>query len=333
MGKKKICFCVMIVLLGISLPVVAMAQTSSRKANIKSKGNLDFENGTVYFSASDLTYLADEIDHLEYTYKTTVVSALNRIGTFFRNDGTITYDASKNEADTESEQNALSFGVLTEGILRSQSVEHLKNSQVKDKEGNLLFYTSQEAANQKDMNSLTTTNTGLPAYYKPAGADNLTAGTTAWVNGQLLKGNGYDKSASYSQGWIDGMANAVNNLNISYTIIHNHEGTDTSGTGCYTELNSSTPVYGNHQAAAHDADDKVYCKHCGAFMGDPVQASDGHWYTDWNNKRYEKCSRNLVRYDTTYSLSCGKEEGQTWTTQNTLKMGTGDTIYSATIVY
>lgn len=192
MNKKKIGIMLGICILGISIPMVAMAETSLRRANIKSKGNIDYENGKVYFAASDLTYLADEIDHLENKYKSTIVNALNEIGTFFLKDGTVINDRSRNEVNTEEEKASLAFGSITEGIRKSQSVDSLAGVQATDADGNLLYYTSEDAKNNQDMMSLTTTDTGLPVFYQAANTDNLTAGTAAWVNGKLLRGNGKD---------------------------------------------------------------------------------------------------------------------------------------------
>lgn len=195
MNKRKISALIgiSICVLGISVP--AIAETSSRRANIKSSGNLDFENGTVYIASSDLTYLADEIDNLEDTYKQTTVDALNDIGTYFLPDGTIVNDDLKNEVDTDEEKSALAFGKITEGIRKSQSVDSLSQTQVTDKDGNLLYYETEEAQNNKDIHSLTTTDTGFPAFYQSANADNLSAGTAAWVDGTLIKGNGSDNAA------------------------------------------------------------------------------------------------------------------------------------------
>ena len=197
MNKKKIKYvticCICACVMGIGMPVIA--NTSSRRANIKSTGNLDFENGKVYFASSDLTYLADEIDHLEDTYKQTTVDALNEVGTYFFNDGTITHDFSLNEVDTSEEKSALSFAKITDGIKNSQSVQSLEQIQATDDEGNLLYYETEEAQANKDLFSLTTTDTGFPAYYQAANANNLSAGTAAWVDGTLIKGNGSDNAA------------------------------------------------------------------------------------------------------------------------------------------
>lgn len=200
MKKLKIGLLLGACILGLGLPNAAMAENSSRRGNIKSTGNINFGNGKVYLTSSDLTYLADEIDHLENTYKSITVSALNEIGTFFLNDGTIVNDAAQNEADTEEEKQALAFGKITEGIQKSQSVDSLSNIQATDRNGNLLYYETEDARANGDVLALTTADTGIQAFYRPASAENLSAGTAAWVNGTLIRGNGFDNAVSEEKG-------------------------------------------------------------------------------------------------------------------------------------
>lgn len=211
MRRNKIGIIIGVCVLGMSIPMISMAETSSRRANIKSVGNIDYENGKVYFSASDLTYLADEIDHLENKYKTEIVNALNAIGTFFLKDGSVINSAEKSEVNTEEEKAGLSFGNITEGILKSQSVDILGAIQATDAEGRLLYYASEEAQNNRDVLSVTTTDTGFPVFYQAANVKNLSAGTAAWVNGMLLKGNGQD-TLEYAENYIrsQGYSRVVN---------------------------------------------------------------------------------------------------------------------------
>lgn len=314
--------CVFCTLLASSVPV--LAGTTSRRANIKSTGNLNYEDGKVYFTASDLNYLADEIDNLECTYKIAVVDALNSIGTYFKRDGSTAFDDSQNETDTAEEKVALSFGKITEGIRNSQSIECLTMIQAIDKEGNLLFYTDEIAQTERDYQSITTIDTGLPVYYKAATTENLSAGTAAWVNGTLLQGNGADNSACYSQGWIDGQANITDNLNITYTY-HYHEGDSINGGGCYEQV-SSTKACGTieykrtywrehtcHALCYSQYEDEYACKTCGAVTGSRCSGGGN------------SCGRvsgtiSGTHYTTlkSWKPTCGYEDGQ---------------ILTATIVY
>lgn len=224
---------------GVCAPVMVKADENGRRDYIKSKGKIDFENGGVVVDSADLLYLADQMDELESTYKIMVVDALNSIGTYFKNDGSSVNDMSINEVDTKEEKAKLSFGNIREGILQSQSVLSLKRTQAKDKDGNVLFYRNQEDANNHNLLRITTENTEFPVYYQPVTEENLTAGTTAWVDGRLIKGNGGDNASSYAQGFVDGQANAVENLNVTYTY-HFHEGDDINGGGCYEMMTDDT---------------------------------------------------------------------------------------------
>lgn len=321
MSKKKvrILLGIGVFIVGIGIPTVSTAGTTSRKANIKSTGNLGFENGSVYIASSDLTYLADEIDHLEDTYKTTTVDALNTIGTFFKVDGTITNDIAQNEADTDEEKAALSFGSIKDGILQSQSINSVSQMQATDKDGNLLFYSTQEAQTNKNLLDTTTDDTGFPVFYQAATADNLTAGSAAWVNGTLIKGNGSDNQAfleqGYRQGYSEGVAEALSKVNVSY-IYHTHNGTSSAYGGCYT-----TPVYHSHS-------DDCY-SFCDCYnKGHQVRAEVGtngytyyYCYTCGPNGEHG-CGRVILSCEqsaaTGYTLGCGK---------------TTDTIESATITF
>lgn len=321
MSKKSIIFLtgVCICILGVSVP--AMAETTSRRANIKSSGNLDFDNGTVYFTSSDLTYLADQIDNLEDTYKQTSVDALNTVGTFFLSDGTIVNNREQNEVDTDEKKSALSFGSILEGIKKSQSIDSLSQTQVLDKDGNPLFYETEEAQTNKNIHSLTTTDTGFPAYYQPANANNLSAGTAAWVDGALIKGNGSDNAAYYAQGVVDGLAEALDNLEIQYTY-HEHTGSEgTTANGCYimpvihthlTNCYCAGTLYdtGQRQEAIHPTWTAYYivsrCSGCGAT---PWLMTNGGRDESW--KLGTTCGALICGKTNTvegYILGCGKDE-------------------------
>ena len=229
-SKKKIFWLyIAVLILGMGMPV--MADTTSRKANLKSTGSINFENGAVYVTASDLIYLADEIDNLENTYKRTSIDALNDIGTFFLSDGTTVNDSAGNVIDTDEEKSGVAFGKIIEGIKKSQSVDSLSQTQATDKEGNLLFYETQEEQINKNIHSATKTDTGFPIFYHPVNADNLSVGTAAWVNGELIRGNGADNTTYYERGYRMGYAEAmanVGNATINY-IRHYHD----SASSCY----------------------------------------------------------------------------------------------------
>ena len=340
MNRIKRVILVGICIVGISLPIVAKADTSSRRANIKSTGNIEFKNGEVSIASSDLIYLADEIDSLENTYKQTIVDALNDIGTFFLKDGSSVNDAARNEVDEEEEKAALSFGTIVEGIRKSQSVEGLDQ-------------------------------------HRAAIADNLSAGTAAWVNGELIKGTGrdnedfynrgfeegnvqgYDRgfeegnaqgyeqgyNQGYAQGVVDGQQNIMSNLQITYTyhthtgsagngcytspVYHQHTGNANAYGGCYTVLVEANTVYGDHVPGEREyPSTNLFCKLCRNNLS--YYDADGDLcYTEFYGKR---CHSNVVAQYYTYGLGCGM------TTSTIIKYNLGcgkteETIETATIVY
>ena len=175
-----------------------------RKEQIKSVGNFQFQNGEVCITASDFVYLADEIDEMESTYKCNLVDALNCIGTYFKADGSAIYDSNLNEIISENAKTDLSFEDIKQGILNSQSVKFLSQTQATDQEGKKLYYADEEGMIQRNLYKLTVADTGYPVLYQAAVANNLSAGTVAWVNGNLIKGNGVDNAAYREQGYKEG---------------------------------------------------------------------------------------------------------------------------------
>ena len=124
-SKLRKVFWGILCVLCVCTPLVVMADENNRRDYVKSKGKIDFDNGTVVLDSTDLLYLADQVDELESIYKVTVIDALNKIGTYFRNDGSVTTKEERNEVDTKGEKESLSMGSVKEGVLQSQSVSSL----------------------------------------------------------------------------------------------------------------------------------------------------------------------------------------------------------------
>lgn len=250
----------------------------TRKNGLKSKGAINYNDGTVLIRAADFAYLADEIDKLEYLYKVNVKNALNSINTYFPTDGTIVRGNDMANVPEESAL-SLSFAKLYDGILRSQSVEHLADQQI-----------------------------------YAAIADNLTFGTAAWVNGNLIIGNGADNKTSYEKGYIEGFKKATDSVDISY-IYHEHVGEQVDkGSGCYkgyhthtsscpyyTERCNASPV--NDLGSTGGDDDKTHEWIC----------SKGHYYMDGPDS--SECHYEDTIYTcgnmpyNGWSISCGKIAG------------------------
>ena len=195
----------------------------NRRGSITSKGVINYADNTVVLDSSDLIYLADEIDKLERSYKSSTMEALNRIGTFYAStDGRISHAQEDNYVSLDMAAE-LKFSDLYHGIVKSQSVDHLSNVQAKDADGNPLYYADQNAGENNDLIAVTKDANDYPLFIHPAGAGNLTAGTAAWVDGKLIIGTGADNTAYYNLGWADGYAsNVPNGARIEY-VKHYHD--------------------------------------------------------------------------------------------------------------
>lgn len=123
MKKKLWCYLLSGVLCASLIGGTVYAEeTAGRQKNIRSSGNLNFQPGTdnskyVYFESNDLIKLANEIDDLEYKYKSEILNRLNAIGTFFDINGDYTHENNHTE-----NPNSLKYNQLMDGISNSQTV-------------------------------------------------------------------------------------------------------------------------------------------------------------------------------------------------------------------
>lgn len=203
--------------------IAAQSATGKRASNIKSKGNFDFENGKVTIYSSDLIYLADEIDLLEDTYKTETVKALNQIGTYYKLDGTTTFN--KNEGTLSPDNaNVLPFNAIINGITNSQSVttatsaDNILSGMQAWVNGAMLTGTMPNNGTTGISDLKAGDSYTIPSGYTTGGivktasladqtpatatADNLSAGVTAWVNGVKITGTGADFEKIYEKAEI-----------------------------------------------------------------------------------------------------------------------------------
>lgn len=264
---------------------------TARKSRLNSKGIIDYADGTVVIDSSDFAYLADEIDSLEAEYKANTVAALNTMGTFFLTDGSINHDLDDESFSEES--TVLSFEKIYEGIKKSQSVDHLAGQ-------------------------------GISASI----ADNLSKNTAAWVDGELIIGNGADNNAYYKQGFIDGQLSIYDKVSISY-VYHVHTGTPYVNGGCITAWHTHDNNCASHKGERCGASlseiqhigwvnegdgGRLYCK---------WMCSNGH-IMDLPHDHQGHCNEAPTIYDcgdyplNRWSYNCGK---------------TTSTIESATIVF
>lgn len=167
-----------------------------RRDEISSRGTIDYDNGTVVIDSADLTTLADEMDELETSFKTSAAKTLAQIGTYIQQDGGISYEE-KQEIDPLK----VAFGNYISGILRSQSIAFLADRQASDTKGPIYYKYE-----KNNLLEVTNVDTGMPVHIVPATADNLAVQTAAWVDGQCLAGNGFDNYYFYLKGFIEGYA-------------------------------------------------------------------------------------------------------------------------------
>lgn len=167
---------------------------------LHSSGRIVYEeaDNRVVLDAQDLYEIADRLDF----FKTAVSNQLASMHTYLtRGDGLAmqtddTLKVTHVNPPEEYRVNPLTvdFGALIEGVAASQSVP--AETAAYGYEPGITLYRTAEG-------SLTTTEdeAGSEAVViQPATADNLSAGTAAWVDGHLLLGTGTDNQSYYEKG-------------------------------------------------------------------------------------------------------------------------------------
>lgn len=285
--KKIICLFLIAIIAALvgNYGITASAQTDRRAANIKSRGNIDFDNGLAVIRSSDLAYLANEIDMLEDTYKTEIFSSLNTISVYYRTDGSTTREQGENIMES-SGACALPFSALMDGIK-----------------------TSQDIPDKTYSGKLPGSNTDITGNITAAAADNLSLGTAAWVEGKLIIGNGADNNKYYTEGYrlgyTEGVKHTGSNAKITYTY-HRHTGNSDSGGGCYTVHMSGTRregCGGGGNCSGHYEDTSYAgwhstgtCNVCGANI------------TRTGSEGWEPCPNGKDVPYSYYELGCGMTE-------------------------
>lgn len=178
---------------------MAHASYERRRDGISSRGAVNYDHGKVIIDSADLITLADETDILEASFKTDITDALAEMGTYIQQDGSISHDGR-----TDIDPRQIAFRNLEIGILKSQSVAHLADTQASDSRGPVYYRFE-----KNNLLEVTSADTGMPVLIIPATEDNLTAQTAAWVDGYSLVGNGSDNYYFYQKGFIEGYAGRV----------------------------------------------------------------------------------------------------------------------------
>lgn len=292
-----------------------------RSSRLSSKGSVEYADGIVIIDSSDLTYLADQIDGLERAYKIMTMDALNQIGTYYISSyGDISHNPDDNNILSDRAVE-LTFRDLHNGILGSQSVGHLAGVQAKDADGNLLYYADESAAESHNLIMTTTESNNLPILIGPAAANNLTAGTAAWVDGKLIVGNGADNQAFYNKGYTDGFAEKLDGLSIEY-IYHEHVGDSSVQGGCYTveqkHYGVSYNTYFDNARETKIINGQVYtflgvgCRDCGKdYVTNWCEETQPEYSVRGPYPAHVNCPGVLL--PSTWDLGCGKS---TWTIES-----------------
>lgn len=249
---KKYISAVIIMVMALGICTVSMAQEKAHgtAAELKSNGAIVYQKGddSVVIDSTDLYTLADKLDH----FKTAAAGQLEAVHTYFTPEkkGTqLTTDEHVNVVHTEPADKAdpltLDFDTILEGIAASQSIP-LESSEYGYEAGSRLYKT-------KD-GKLTTDASGEGATeinITAATADNLSAGTAAWVNGELLLGSGADNQAYYNSHSASGMLDSITRVGNPCTL--------EKGTYMYVVCHASYTPYSN-----------LYYRTNVSITGDPV---------------------------------------------------------------
>ena len=121
-----------------------------------------------------------------------------------------------------------------------------------------------------------------------ATADNLSLGTAAWVDGQYIVGTGGDNNSYYTQGYANGVAGAMDNVDITY-----HLHSDSCYSTCVVEVTYS--YIGTYDGTIHATQ---YERHYNCPLKEQGRINKGTKYppsTDSYNTQHE-------------FMSCGKTE-------------------------
>lgn len=204
--NKKIISVMLMLLMLFSVCMVATAAgtPAATKSTLRSQGAIRYQEGTesVVIDSADLYTLADRLD----LFKVRTVEQLGAIGTYLSSnpEGTpLTSEAGiyavhqKPASHSEPDPLSLPFEAILEGIAASQTIPttpaaygmESETTLYKDADGKLTGI-AQEGAEEIRIQAAT--------------AENLSAGTAAWVNGRLILGTGGDNKSYHDLGYQEG---------------------------------------------------------------------------------------------------------------------------------
>lgn len=191
-------------LFGICTVATAAGNPAATKNSLHSQGAIRFQEGTesVVIDSDDLYTLADRLD----LFKVRTVEQLGLIGTYLsrgpagtplNSAGGIYAVHQKPSTDGEADPLALSFETILEGIAVSQSIP-TDPAAYGMSAGTLLYQDADGKLSTVQQNG------AEPICIQAATAENLSAGTAAWVNGKLILGTGDDNRSYHDLGYRKG---------------------------------------------------------------------------------------------------------------------------------
>lgn len=214
MKKRILAIMLIFALIAGTYSVAAAADRGSATRNeLKSYGAIEYHKGNdkVIINSEDLYMLADQIDQV----KLEVTDQLEALNTYFTAGDGISLGTDRNISITHTRPSkadsvdpaAVNFDTLLEGIAASQSVSTDVSAYgfspgtklYKGADGKLTTNASVEGAEQISISAAT--------------ADNLSAGTVAWVNGSLILGTGGDNKNYNDSGYKKGEESGNNSNN------------------------------------------------------------------------------------------------------------------------
>ena len=191
--RKRILSVILILTLLLSTCMVASAaDTNSTRSKLHSKGSVEY-NSNMKIDSMDLYTLADNLD----LFKSRVSTQLNGMGTYFTTDNSgvplttksgVYVSHKEPVASKKVDPLTLDFNSILEGIAMSQTIPTDPESYGLDA-GSSIYETA-----KGELTFDSALGTEIPI--REATEDSLAAGAAAWVNGELLLGNGKEIAAA-----------------------------------------------------------------------------------------------------------------------------------------
>lgn len=204
--KKRIVSVILMLsmLFSVCMVTTAASTSAATKNSLRSRGAIRYQEGTesVVIDSADLYTLADRLD----VFKVRVTEQLGAIGTYLStnpNGTALTSEAGiyavhqKPATSGEADPLSLSFEAILEGIATSQTIP-VDPAAYGMESGTTLYIGADGKLNTGNQEG------AEQIRIQAATAENLSAGTAAWVNGQLILGTGGDNKAYHDLGYQEG---------------------------------------------------------------------------------------------------------------------------------